>query len=79
MKKIELVARELEIAPIRIHQLIRNKQISYKADKLGVYVDEREINRWFDQHPDQLQRWKEAYDYTKKHLISNGYVQAYRD
>lgn len=74
MKPLKYIASMFSVALIRIHQLIRNKQISYKADKLGVYVDEIELNRWFDQHPDQLQRWKEAYDYTKKHLISNSYL-----
>lgn len=57
MKPIEIVAKSFGIAPIRIHQLIRNNQIAYKADKISVYVDEKEVERWLEKNPEKLQQW----------------------
>ena len=79
MKTIEIVAKSFGIATIRIHQLIRNNQIAYKADKISVYVDETEVERWLDRHPDKLQQWQDAYSYTRGRLISNKYMKSYRD
>lgn len=78
MKPIEIVAKSFGIAPIRIHQLIRNNQIAYKVDKISVYVDEKEVGRWLEKNPEKLQQWQEAYSYTREHLISNKYVKNFR-
>ena len=75
MKELNVVAKLFAIAPIRIHQLIRNKQIAFRTDHNGVYVDQDELQRWFDAHPDQLKAWQEAFQYTREHLISNSYVK----
>lgn len=66
MKPIEIVARELEIAPIRIHQLIRQNKVQFKADYFGVYVTEAEIVQFFESHPDIYTIWKENYNHNQR-------------
>lgn len=79
MIPIYIAAKIFAIAPIRIHQLIRNKQISFRAFHTGVYVNQDELQRWFDAHPEQLEAWKESFKYTREYLISNGYVNSFRE
>lgn len=79
MKPIEIVAKSFGIAPIRVHQLIRNKQIAFRADHNGVYVNQDELQRWFDDHIWTLMEWQEAFKKTQKNLIANGYVKTFRN
>ena len=78
MKELTVVAKLFAIAPIRIHQLIRNKQISFRAFHTGVYVNQDELQRWFDDHMWTLMAWQDAFKKTQKNLIANGYVKTFR-
>ena len=80
MIPIYIAAKIFAIAPIRIHQLIRNKQISFKTYITGeVYVNKDELKQFFAKNPDQQKAWEKAFKKTQKNLIANGYVRTFRN
>jgi hypothetical protein len=76
---IKAAAREFGIAELRLHQLIRQHAISFRADDYGVYVEQSEVQAWLTSHPEQWQQWMDALQHTQDHLISNRYLEQHRN
>lgn len=69
MNTLKQLAHHYQIAETCILELIRNKKISSHADLHSVYIDPKELEEYFNNHPDYLKQKQEAFNITQSHLI----------
>lgn len=60
------------VAPIRIHQLIRQKIVRFKIESGFVWVDEKAVSDYFQCNPEIYARWKTKYMMAPKNRNKGG-------
>ena len=66
MKPLNFIAKSFGIAPIRIHQLIRQGVVGFKIESGFVWVDEKAVSDYFKCNPEIHARWKIKYRKAQK-------------
>ena len=66
MKPLNFIAKSFGIAPIRIHQLIRQGVVGFKIKSDCVWVDEKAASDYFKCNPEIYARWKTKYMMAQK-------------
>lgn len=54
------------VAPIRIHQLIRQGVVGFKIESNLVWVDEKAVSAYFKCNPEIYAMWKAKYRMAQK-------------
>lgn len=54
------------VAPIRIHQLIRQGVVGFKIESNLVWVDEKAVSAYFKCNPEIYVMWKAKYRMAQK-------------
>lgn len=60
------------VAPIRIHQLIRQGVVGFKIESNLVWVDEKAVSAYFKCNPEIYVRWKTKYMMAQKKNRNKG-------
>lgn len=60
------------VAPIRIHQLIRQGVVGFKIESNLVWVDEKAASDYFKCNPEIHTRWKAKYMMAQKNRNKGG-------
>lgn len=72
MKPLKYIASIFGVAPIRIHQLIRQKIVRFKIESGFVWVDEKAVSDYFKYNPEIHARWNAKYRMAPKNRNKGG-------